>query len=192
MTPQRIPLLYRHSLILPSDDVQRRKTERFGYDPEEIVQRIALDDHLKNQTIKTDGYKNSVDQLVKRSNRCIYRISSSSFLNFFPTTITIEESKVTFTFRQFLSSQSHSVDLKDISNVFIESSLFSSTLQIVSRTYIQNDIKIENLNKKRAIKARRIIEGLRLLLDHNINTSEYEVDELIAKIEEMYASQGDS
>ncbi len=110
--------------------------------------------------------------------------------NLFPDTINVEESRVTFIFRQFLATQSHSLDIKDISNVFIESSLFFATLQIVSRTYVQNDIKIGNLNRKKAIKTRMIIEGLRTLAFHNIDTSSYPVSDLVSKIEEMHSSQG--
>lgn len=145
---------------------------------------------IKIQAAKIEADRQSVDQLVKSSNRCIFSISSMFPWNLFPSTINVEEGRVTFIFRQFMASQSHSVDIKDISNVFIESSLFSATLQIVSRTYIQNDIKIGSLSKKKSIKARMIIEGLRMLLSHNINTSSFSINELLSKIEEMHSSQG--
>lgn len=154
------------------------------------LEERGQDENTKNQATKIEADRQSIDELVKSSNRCIISISSAFPWNLFPTTINVEESRVTFIFRQLFSSQSHSVDIKDISNVFIESSLFTSTLQIVSKTYIQNDIKIGNLNKKKAIKARMIIEGLRTLVSHNLNTSSYQVKELILKIEEMHTSQG--
>lgn len=157
---------------------------------EKTLEERGIDEHTKNQATKTEEDRQSVDELVKSSNRCIISISSTFPWDFFPNTINVEESRITFIFRQFLASQSHSVDIRDISNVFIESSFFFATLQIVSKTYIQNDIKIANLNKKKAIKARMIIEGLRTLVGHNLNTSSYGVGELISKIEEMHASQG--
>lgn len=157
---------------------------------EEALEEEGRDEYIKGQATKREADRQSVEHLVKSSNRCIISISSVFPWDFFPNTINIEESRVTFIFRQFLASQSHSVDIKDISNVFIESSFFFATLQIVSRTYIQNDIKIGNLNRKKAIKARMIIEGLRILAGHNLDTSNYEVDELVSKIEEMHASQG--
>lgn len=155
-----------------------------------VLEESGLEEQIKKQAASREADRESVDRLVKSSNRCIISVSTSLPWTFFPTTINVEESRVTFIFRQFLSSQSHSVDIKDISNVFIESSLFFATLQIVSRTYIQNDIKIGNLNKNKAVKVRMIIEGLRTLSGHNINTSSYRVSELIAKIEEMHFSQG--
>jgi len=153
------------------------------------LRKEGKDEQIKNQATKKESDKQTVSDLVKMSNRCIYSISPQFPWNIFPNTIDIEEDRVTFTFRQFLSSQSHSVDIKDISNVFIESSLFSASLQVVSRTFIQNDIKIGHLNKKTAAKARRIIEGLRTFAEHNINTSNYGVDELIAKIEEFHINK---
>ncbi len=157
---------------------------------EKSLKQKGKDEQVKNQATKIEADRQSVDQLVQSSNRCIFSISSVLPFNFFPTTINVEESRVTFIFRQFLAQQSHSVDIKDISNVFIESSFFYATLQIVSRTYIQNDIKVGYLSKKKAIKARMIIEGLRTFIGHNLNTSSYHVDELISKIDEMHSSQG--
>ena len=64
--------------------------------------------------------------------------------------------------------------------------MFFATLQVVSRTYIQNDIKIGNLNKKKAKKVQGIIEGLRTFAKHDVNTSIYAPGELIAKINELH------
>lgn len=159
------------------------------------VQDMTLEKEGKNQqevnqATKKESDKQTVDDLVKKSNRVIISITAKIFpWDFFADSIIVEESRVTFIFRQFLSSQSHSVDMKDISNVFIESSLFLATLQVVSHTYIQNDIKIGHLKRKKAEKVRRIIEGLRTFKQNNIDTSNYEIDELIEKIEEFHTNQ---
>ena len=104
---------------------------------------------------------------------------------FFPNTIDVEEGRVTFILRQFMSSRTHSVDIKDISNVFIESSFLFSTLQVVSRTFVQNDIKINYLNKEKAKEVKMIIEGLRTFENNNIDTSNYEVEELVDKLGQL-------
>lgn len=96
---------------------------------------------------------------------------------------------MTFVFRQLWASQSHSVNIKDISNVFIQSSPFFATLQIVSRTFVENDITIGHLETKKAHRVQMIIEGLRTFVEHNIDTSNYEVSELIAKIEEFHKNK---
>lgn len=146
----------------------------------------GINEHTKNIATKEEDDTQIVNDLVKKSNRRIISISSLFPWDLFPNIIDVEESRVTFRFNQLLASQSHSVDIKDISNVFIESSMFFASLQVVSRTYIQNDIKIGNLNKAKAKKVQSIIEGLRTFTENNINTSHYEIDALIAKIEEFH------
>lgn len=153
------------------------------------LEEKGKDVQMINQASKKEADRQTVKDLVKMSNRCIFTISTQFPWDIFPNKIDIEEDRVTFTFRQFLAWQSHSVDIKDISNVFIESSLFSSSLQVVTHTYIENEIKIGHLNRKGAEKARRIIEGLRTFAEHNINTSNYGINELIAKIEEFHTKQ---
>lgn len=142
-----------------------------------------------NEATKKEEDKQTVNDLIKKSNRCIISISSLFPWTIFPNTIQVEESRVTFIFRQLFASQSHSVNIKDISNVFIESSPFFSTLQIVSRTFVQNDITIGHLDAKKASRVHMVIEGLRTFAENNIDTSNYEINELIAKIEEFHTNK---
>lgn len=155
---------------------------------EKTLEEIGKDDYTEHQATKKEEDSQTVSDLIAKSNRSIISISSLFPFDLFPNTINVEESRVTFIFRQFLASQSHSIEIKDISNVFIESSLFFATIQVVSHTYVQNDIKIGNLYKKNAVKVQRIIEGLRTFREYNINTSNYEIDELVAKIEEFHTN----
>lgn len=156
---------------------------------DQALQQEGKNEQKIIEATKKEEDKQAVNDLIKKSNRCIISISSLFPWDFFPNTINVEESRVTFTFRQFLASQSHSVEIKDISNVFIESSLFFSTLQIVSRTFVQNDITIGHLPTKKAHRVQMIVEGLRTFLEHNIDTSNYEIAELIEKIEEFHKNQ---
>lgn len=153
---------------------------------EKSLKKEGKDENIKNQAQKKAVDKQIIDDLVKKSNRCIISVSSLFPWNIFPNTIEVEEGRVTFITRQFMSSQSHSVDIRDISNVFLESSLFFATLQIVSRTFIKNNIKMMYLNKKEAEKVKMVIEGLRIFLDKEIDTSNYEVGELIDKLGELH------
>lgn len=145
----------------------------------------GLEQHAKNKAVKIESDKNKLDELIRKSNRSIMSISSVFPWNFFPNTIDVEESRVTFIFRQLFASQSHSVDIKDISNVFIEAGILFATLQIVSRTFVQNDIKIEYLKKKEAYQIKDIIEGLRMFIQNDINSSNYEIGDLVNKLKEL-------
>ena len=154
-----------------------------------VLQQEGKNEQLIQKASKKAEDKQAVSDLIKKSNRCIISISSHFPWTLFPNTIEVEESRVTFIFRQFLSSQTHSVDIKDISNVLIESSPFFATLQIVSRTFVENNITIGHLDATRAARVQMIIEGLRTFAEHNIDTSNYEVKELIAKIEEFHTNK---
>lgn len=161
----------------------------FSQIPEQVLQEEGKNEQTKNEATKKEEDKQTVSDLIKKSKRCIISISSLFPWDFFPNTIEVEESRVTFIFRQFLASQSHSVDIKDISNVFIQSSLFFAKLQIVSRTFVQNDITIGHLNSKKAQRVQMVIEGLRTFAENKIDTSNYEINELIAKIEEFHKNK---
>lgn len=177
----------REEQAIVDESIQALNEQPVGKKAQTLTQS-GINEHTKNIATKKEDDIEIVNDLVKKSNRSIISISSLFPWDFFPSTIDVEESRVTFTFKQFLTSQSHSVDIKDISNIFIETSMFFASLQVVSRTYIQNDIKIGNLNKTEAKRVQSIIEGLRTFAEHDINTSNYEIDELIAKIGELHTS----
>jgi hypothetical protein len=155
----------------------------------QAIQVEGIHEQKKNEAIKKAEDRQTVNDLIKKSNRCIYRMSSVFPWDLFPNVVEVEESRVTCIFHQFLSSQSYSVDIKDISNVFIQSSLFFATLQIVSRTFTQNNITMGHLNVHKARRAQMIIEGLRTLVEHDIDTSNYEISELVSKIEEFHTNE---
>jgi len=128
-------------------------------DTEKSPETKGIEQHARNVIVKAENDKQKIDELIRKSNRSIISISSVFPWNFFANTIDVEESRVTFIFRQLFASQSHSVDIKDISNVFIESGILFSTLQVVSRTFIQNDIKIEYLKKRKLGQKSKMQEG---------------------------------
>src|SRR3990167_3034039 len=132
----------------------------------------------------------TVAGLVKKSNRILVSISSHALpFDFFPDTINVEEARITIINRQLLSSEIHSVDIKDISNIFINQTIFRSQLVIISKTFEENEIRIKNLKTKEAVFARRIIEGLRVFENKKIETSGYTKEELVAKLEELSTTE---
>lgn len=172
---------------MPSEGPEQVKAGALPLSKEDLTQS-GIAEHAINIATKKEDDAQVVDDLVRKSNRCIISITSTFPWDFFPNTIDVEESRVNFKFSQLFASQSHSVDIKDISNVFIESSLFFSSLQVVSRTFNQNDIKIGFLNTKKAKKVKSVIEGLRTFAENDINTSNYEIEELVAKIGEFHTN----
>jgi hypothetical protein len=131
--------------------------------------------------------KNLVASLVKKSNRILVTISTHRFpIDIFPDTLNVEEGRLTIINRSFfLSSQIHSVDIKDISNVFVNTAPFFAQLVIISKTFTKNEIRIKHLWKEEAVLVRRIIEGLRAFQSKQIDTSVFSVEDLIAKLKEL-------
>jgi hypothetical protein len=124
--------------------------------------------------------------LIKKSNRILVKISSHGLpFDFFPNSIVVEEGRVTIIVRHFLSSEVHSVDMKSIANVLINTTWFFSQLVIISKTFEENEIKIRNLRTKDAIFIRRIIEGLRVFEREGINTADYSVPDLISALKKL-------
>lgn len=129
--------------------------------------------------------KQQTEEMVRKSNRVVLSISTVFPWNIFPTTVRIQENKVCFLFRQFMTSQEQDVDIKDISNTHIEQSFFFASLKVISNTFANEPVIIEHLKKKDALRARMLIQGLQLFNQKNIDTSNYEIKDLIDKLEEL-------
>ncbi len=162
------------------DDLLEKKENNLSSQAREIEKETQTADKQKRLDSKT------VENLVKKSNRILVSISSHAFpFDFFPDTVNVEEGRITIINRRFLSSEIHSVDIKDISNIFINRTFFFSQLVIISNTFEENEIRIRNLRTKEAVFVRRMIEGLRIFENKQIDTSGYTKEELIAKLEEL-------
>jgi hypothetical protein len=156
---------------------------------ESLSPQAKEDKEVEVETQTVDKQKRADDRtvagLVKSSNRILASISAVFPFDFFPNSITVEEGRVAIIKRHMLSSMVHSVDIKDISNVFISRTIFFSQLEIVSRTFEDNEVIIKYLRNSDAVYVRRIIEGLRVFIHNQIDTSVYTTEELVAKLEEL-------
>lgn len=141
--------------------------------------------------VTTKEDKVVVAELLRKSNRILASISSHKFpFDLFPDTITVEEGRINVIVRNFFfSSQVYSVDLKNIANVIINTAPLFSQLVIVSKTFTENEIRINNLWINQAIYVRRLIEGLRVLDSNKIDTSIYSKRDLIGKLEELSSTE---
>jgi len=152
---------------------------------EQTIEEKGLEAAVTDHFTKVVADKHELTDLMRKSNRILISASSRFPWDIIPNTINVEESRVTIIHRQLFASQVHSVDIKDISNIFIDTDLFVASLTIVSRTMEENNIRIINLQKKEAILARRVIEGMRMFKEKDIDTSQYSVEELISKLKEF-------
>ncbi len=163
-----------------------KKQSAFKTQEEELsTEARGREDAVKRHFRKIGTDQHRLDDMMAQSNRIIISVSSMFPWDIFPSSINVEETRVTVIQRQLFASQVHSVDIKNISNVFIDTDLFFAAITIVSKTFEENNIKIMKLRKKQAILARRIIEGLRMFIEKDIDTSKYTTEELISKLKEL-------
>ena len=156
----------------------------------DIVSEEVTDQHKANIFHDKKANDKAIATLVKKSNRVLVSISSHALpFDFFKDTLNIEEGRITIINRHFLSSEVNSVDIKNISNIFINNSFLFSQLVIISKTYEENEIKMRDLIPREAIYARRIIEGLRTFESKEIDTSLYTNKELIGKLEQLSTTE---
>jgi hypothetical protein len=164
------------------DDLLAKKADNYKHIS--VASDIKEENHQAEKKQRTDN--RTVANLVKKSNRILIGISSHALpFDFFPDAINVEEGRITIINRHFLSSEVHSVDIRDISNIFINRNFYYAELVIISRTFEDNEIRIRKLRTREAIFVRRIIEGLRIFNRKRIDTSSYTIEKLIAKLEEL-------
>lgn len=149
----------------------------------------GLKESVKHQVTKVEDDKQKLENMVSNSNRLLIGTSAIFPFDFFPNTINVEATRVNIIRRALFFSEVHSVDIKDISNVFLTQSLFFASLIIVSRTFKENEIKISKLWAKNAVEVRRIIEGLRMIVKADIDMNNYTVEELNNKLKELSSTE---
>lgn len=159
-----------NDIIIPNRIIDSKKSEKLNI--EQPVHSKARDNQL-------------TEIMVKKSNREVLSISTLFPWSFFPTTIRIQENKVSFIYHQLLSSQEEDVDIKDISNTHIDHGFFYSKLKFISNTFANEPVIIDHLRKNDAVHARMIIQGLQLFSQKNIDTSNYDITDLIKKLDEL-------
>ena len=150
-----------------------------------IAKQNSITEHTRNMEVD----RQTISDMVQSSNDILMSISTVFPFDFFPTTINVEATRVTIITRQLFSSQVHSIDIKDISSVFVETSILFAAISLISKTFSQKEFVIPKLWKKEAILLRRIIEGLRMFVKQDINTSNFSREELLNKLEELSATK---
>jgi hypothetical protein len=174
----------------------RQKIDKIGGPKlERVTPPLEVNALVKEKEIQIEVEHKVLDEnlvagLVEKSNRILASVTSVFPFDIFPNTVNVEEGRITVIVRNFFySSQIHSVDIKNISNVFLNLAPFFAQLVIVSKTFARNQIKINFLKKDEAIFVRRMIEGLRVFESKQIDTSIYTREELIAKLEELSTTE---
>jgi hypothetical protein len=147
--------------------------------------KVEMKKSSAEQVKKTINNSRSIADMTKNSNSILMSVSTVFPYDLFPTSINVEATRVSIITRQLFASQVHSIDIMDISSVFIETSILFATLTLMSKTFSQSKLTIGRLWIKEAIMIRRIIEGLRMFEKRDINITHFSREELLAKLKEL-------
>lgn len=125
-----------------------------------------------------------INELVKKSAKVLLKISSHSFLDFFPDELTVDETKITIVVRNFFGSgQIYSIPFKQLQDTSVEMTPFSATLKIVDKRYKNQPIVLKHLKVKEAIEAHHLIEGLILSTEQKIDVGKINAKKAAEKVE---------
>lgn len=130
--------------------------------------------------------------LVDKSEKIIYSLRSIFPFDLFPDQLIIDTLKVNIINRKFFfAEQIRSVLIKDIVSVTLETGPVFATLNVIDRTTSHganvptNVVTIAYILRHKAIRARRIIQGLKVCFEQKVNLGHIGLFELRDELEEI-------
>lgn len=123
-------------------------------------------------------------RLAQMSNDILFRCRTVFPFDFFPDTVIVDKTKVNFIIKEFfLSEIVHSIMIKNIKDIQVETSAFFAKIVIIPDVYLGQAITVSYLSKSGAQEARRVIQGLMLCYKEGIDISDLDASEIKNKIE---------
>lgn len=161
--------------------MENSSTETFLKDLEERFsseQKPKAASHLSQQE--------KLEELVRKSQRVLIKISAVFPLDLFPNQIVVDENHVNVINRRFFKEEYvNSILIKDIYEVIITSGPFFANMEIRIKGMITKPIVVSYLWKKEAEKVRRAIVGLIAASRANLDLSEVPISVLRKKMDEL-------
>lgn len=130
--------------------------------------------------------KQKAQALASRAEREIYIARSVFPFTLFTDELVIDELKVTIVRRPFLGSEELLTStLARISSVTVEANPLFATMRIINKDDADHPLELRYLWRSDALRARRIIQGLAIMKEQNIDTSKLNADEIRRRAEEI-------
>lgn len=129
--------------------------------------------------------------MASKADNVLLKVSTTWPFTFFVHDVIIDPYKVNVIFREFYKSERiHSILIKDITDVFIETSIFFATIKIVDLGFVENTVDIPYLKKDDAMQVRKIIQGLVIAQKQSIDLSNMPTAHIKEKTEELGKVKG--
>ncbi len=152
--------------------------------------------HLKlNQSAMAPDRELIADQkfsdLADKSDSVLLKVGTVWPFTFFVNKIIIDPFKVNVIFKEFFwSERIHSIMIKDILDVVVETSIFFATVKIVDQGYVTNTVDIAYLKRADAMMVRKIIQGLVIAHRQSVDLSVLQTSHIRDKAEELGKVKG--
>lgn len=148
----------------------------------EKTQEEELKDALKDQAKKSIESNNKLNTLIEKSQRELLSLSGFWPFDLWADRLVVDELNISHVNRTFPFIQTvQSVPLKSVKEEIVTTGILFGSLTIKG----EKELKINFLKTSDAVKARRVIHGLRLIVNESIDTSKLAKEELIKKAEEL-------
>ena len=142
---------------------------------------------IENESVEEES-RGKFEALVNRGSEVLFKLQSVFPFDLFPKTITIDPGKVTVKFQEFFSSgEIRSISIGSIGQIYVDTGPIFATLDIVDQVYVDESsrIKIAYLKKEEALRARRIIQGLIIARNEDIDIAKVHDGDLVRKLEQI-------
>ena len=151
-----------------------------------VLRHEAIQDASKEATKTEQLNRDRFHNLVKSSNTTLLSIGNVFPFDFFPDEISIEITQVNIIKHYFIySAHLQTIPIKNIADVFLDTSFFFATIKIVDSSFIESSVQVEYLRKDDACKARRIIQGLITANKEGIDLTKISSKTLVQDLESL-------
>lgn len=152
-----------------------------------LIKLVNSQDNVPTTSTEKQEFPN-INLLIHRTQDTLLTIRSMWVLDLFPDKLTIDEVKVSFIYNSAFGVKSiHSVLIENITYVEAHTSLLSGSLIIVDSSNYRHplELRIENLRKEAAIRARKLIQGLIHAKNLKMDISQFTPYDLENNMEEL-------
>lgn len=162
-----------------SNDEKQEFSEEF-----DKVRKEALKEATKETIRLQRQHTKKLNDLISKSENVLLKVRN--IIPFFTDELVIEASKITVIKRPFFFSEKiHSISIKDVTDVYIETAPFFANINIIDANFSETTIRINWFWKNNAERARRIITGLMETAKEEIDLKQLSDVNLGEKLEEI-------
>lgn len=153
-------------------------------------EKVLFDNPSKKQASEKNQKENKDDiqklqELVTKTRRVLFAISSFFPFDIFPDSIVLDETKVTITTRNFfLAKQEYTFPYEDILDITVEASVLFATLRIFVEEP-KEPFTVRHLKKEEALRAKHMLEGLRICIKEGVDIIKIPTEKLVKDLEEI-------